>query len=261
MLIPIQIRNRTQHLMAMLHIPLCRKTGDPLLVINYGLNGDRVDNHRMAVDFANEAAAQGITVLRFDYAGCGLSSGEFWETSLQTKASDTHAVIDFAKNCFEEEDVPVILLGYSDGIRVIHKIIQERKDILAFCAWNPIIRSMSGTFKSKKKMTLEPTTKKLAIPLFGVYMGMDYLKEANEDLALDDLLSNPQPKLFAFGSGDNYTLQVQEEIKKASGQRTDFDLVEIADANHLFNRETWCRELTEKTLSWLNRIRTKNIQR
>lgn len=253
MRIPIQIETHGRVLLGMLHVPVQRARGNPLLLLNYGLNGDRVDNHRLSILLAEQANAAGVSVLRFDYAGCGLSSSEFYDTSLSTKVADTLAVLDFIQGCLGDEPFRLVLLGYSDGIRVIHQVLAQRRDVSAVCLWNPIIRSMTQTFRgsAKHKMALEPTTRKLVFPLFGVYLGVDYLKEANQDLPVGELLDHPLPKLFVFGTGDVHTLGFQAELQALRKTRSDFDLQEIDGANHLFNRVSWSEELVSKTVEWV----------
>ncbi len=253
MRVPIQVDNEGRIILGMLYISPSRKKSSPVVILNYGLNGDRVDNHRLAVLFATKANEQGITVVTYDYSGCGVSSNEFWETSLTTKSDDAAMVIDFVKSCFSEEKPDLILLGYSDGIRVIDTLLKRREDISAICAWNPIFKSMTTTFKSSdKKITIEPSTKKLVFPVFGVYMGMDYLKEANQDTTVDDILNHALPKLMVFGTGDIHTLEFQKEFKTKRNAGSNFDLYEIENANHLFNRLSWSEELVDKTIGWVN---------
>ena len=100
-------------------------------------------------------------------------------------------------------------------------------------------------------MTIDPATKKLIFPLFGLYMGQDYLKEVNEDLDLTALLDRPVPKLFAFGTGDTHTLLFQRELGSIREQTQNLSILEIPGANHIFNRVTWSTQLIEGTIDWV----------
>ena len=251
MQIPIQVDAQGKILLGMLHLPRRRKQGSPLVMLNFGLNGDRVDNHRLSVLFAKRAVEAGFCVLRFDYAGCGLSDGEFHKVSLASKAADTVSMLLFTTSCFVDEECSIMLLGYSDGIRVIDYVLRKYSGINAVVAWNPVVRSMSSTFKSsiKRKIAVDPTTKKLVYPLFGVYMGLDYLREANEDMALEEFISRPLPKLFVFGTGD-----FQKQARQLSEEDPLLEYLEIEDANHLFSRDKWSKEVVEKTISWMVKV-------
>lgn len=243
----------------MLHLPMRREKDGPVVLMNYGLNGDRVDNHRLSVLFARAANEAGIAVFRFDYSGCGVSGEEFWETSLTEKTHDTLAVIDFLKGCFPGEIFNLVLLGYSDGIRILHKIAKDRAEVKAACLWNPIIKSMTGTFKaSGKRMAIEPITKKLVFPLFGLYMGLDYLKEANQDMRIEEITGLDMPKLFVFGTGDKHTIGLQQELKERPPLMHQCAILEIEGANHLFSRVAWSAEVIQKTVDWLTGLTIKN---
>jgi alpha/beta superfamily hydrolase len=256
MRIPIHVDRQGRTLLGILDVPAARVQGSSIILVNYGLNGDRVDNHRLSVLLAERANAAGITVCRFDYAGCGLSSGEFHDTTLQTKTADTLAVVEFLRGSFFDERFKLILLGYSDGIRIIQNILRAGEDICAICAWNPIIRSMTQTFTAAKRArpAVEPTTRKLVFPVFGIYMGLDYLNEVNQDIPIDDILNSPVPKLFVFGTGDVHTLAFQKELKARRDQRQDFDVCEIDSANHIFSRAAWSDQLIETTVEWVLRV-------
>lgn len=259
MQVPIQLYHKGRQILGMIHVPMRRAKGSPLVLMNYGMNGDRVDNHRLSVLFARHANEAGITVVRFDYSGCGVSTEEFWETSLTEKTSDTLAVIDFIKGCFPAEDFNLIMLGYSDGIRILNKIARLRKEVKAVCVWNPIIRSMTGTFKAAgKKMAIEPITKKLVFPIFGLYMGIDYLKEANEDMMIEEIMELNMPKLFVFGTGDTHTLGLQHELDEFA-LPADACIEKIDGANHLFSRVEWSAQVIKLTTDWVNALSDKTL--
>lgn len=259
MQVPIQLYHKGRQILGMIHVPQRRAKGSPLVLMNYGMNGDRVDNHRLSVQFARHASEAGITVVRFDYSGCGVSTEEFWETSLTEKTSDTIAVIDFIKGCFPDEDFNLIMLGYSDGIRIVSKVAKLRSEVQAVCLWNPIIRSMTGTFKAAgKKMAIEPITKKLVFPLFGLYMGIDYLKEANEDMLIEEVMGLNMPKLFVFGTGDIHTLPLQQELD-AFPLPDDAAIEKIDGANHLFSSVEWSAQLIKLTADWVNALSGKQL--
>jgi len=260
MRIPIQISQHGEQVLGILHLPDQKAEGNPVVLMNYGLNGDRVDNHRLALLFAERANAAGITVLRFDYTGCGISDGKFYDTSIASKTVNSIGMIEFLKGCFGSESFQLILWGYSDGIRVSANLIRHGIPVAALCAWNPIVRSMTGTFKSKsKKMAIEPTTKRLMFPIFGMYMGVDYAKEANQNMPIEPLLDCSLPKLFVFGGGDIHTLEFQAEMKSIREKRTDFDYHEVPYANHIFNRVEWANDVVDHTVGWISNLPTNPL--
>ena len=67
-------------------------------------------------------AAQGYTVLRFDFTGLGNSEGAFSETTFSTTQDDLRSAVTFLKNNGQQ---PVFLMGHSLGGTTALSIAQE----------------------------------------------------------------------------------------------------------------------------------------
>ena len=91
-----------------LHLAYRRREGrGPTLLFLPGYRSDMEGTKAAALDAW--AAARGQAMLRFDYGGCGLSSGAFEEQSLQDWRDDSLAMIDHVSTG------PVVLVGSSMG--------------------------------------------------------------------------------------------------------------------------------------------------
>jgi pimeloyl-ACP methyl ester carboxylesterase len=84
-----------------------RPGAGPTIVFLPGYMSDMEGGKATALD--GWAAAQGRAMLRFDYAGCGASDGEFEAQSLENWRNDALAMID------EVVEGPVVLVGSSMG--------------------------------------------------------------------------------------------------------------------------------------------------
>jgi alpha/beta superfamily hydrolase len=217
------------------------------------MGGDRVDNHRLAILLAEKANFSGISVVRFDYRGCGLSGGEFHEISISSKVNDSLAIIDFVTGCYHDEPFRLFLLGYSDGARVVHQVLKQTKHVCAFALWAPVVSSMSGTLPSpdRKRVVVDQTTREILFPMHGLYMGLNHLREASVDLGARDLLLHRMPKSFIFGTGDVFTDLFQRELKIQLTEYGDVAFYEIDGANHAFNRSEWSEDLVNRTVGWI----------
>lgn len=78
----ISIRHGQEELTATIHYPVVKDIKEeksqqrvPLAVICHGFVGSRIGVDRLFVKTARELAEDGYLVLRFDYIGCGESSG------------------------------------------------------------------------------------------------------------------------------------------------------------------------------------------
>lgn len=90
----IIIRHNGEELTASIHYPSGGKGGTgrckdrvPLAVICHGFVGNRIGVDRIFVKAARELAADGYMVIRFDYAGCGESSGNYGSENMRASAS------------------------------------------------------------------------------------------------------------------------------------------------------------------------------
>ena len=68
----------------------------PLIIICHGFIGSKVGVDRLFVKAAEEFTMDGAIVLRFDFAGCGESSGNYGETGLDCFIHQLQAVLDSA---------------------------------------------------------------------------------------------------------------------------------------------------------------------
>ncbi|HEX8222306.1 MAG TPA: alpha/beta hydrolase [Allosphingosinicella sp.] len=84
----------------------CREGSGPTLVFLPGYMSDMDGGKATALDCW--AQARGRAMIRFDYAGCGLSGGDFEAQTLAGWRDDALAMIDLA-------DGPVVLVGSSMG--------------------------------------------------------------------------------------------------------------------------------------------------
>ena len=76
---------------------------------------------------ANELAKQGIASLRFDASGCGLSEGDFSDTTIAKRSQEMMAAVDFFKN--EVGDIKIDLFAHSLGACLVAARLEELKPI------------------------------------------------------------------------------------------------------------------------------------
>ncbi|MFP7394731.1 alpha/beta fold hydrolase [Niallia circulans] len=84
-----------------------------VVIMCHGLIGSRIGVDRLFVKASNVLTELGYLVIRFDYRGCGESSGEYGSTKLSDLINQTEAIIQFAYEKFSIMEL--ILLGHSLG--------------------------------------------------------------------------------------------------------------------------------------------------
>ncbi|AJQ26590.1 alpha/beta hydrolase [Pelosinus fermentans] len=255
MQVPVQIYAKGRNLAGVIHIPSVRAIGAPIIIMCYGLNGDRVEVHRMSVFAARRAAQLGITFIRFDYSGLGLSDDEFWHSSINTKVEDVLAVIDFVKGCFQTENPTLVLLGFSDGGRVACRIANICKEVSGLAMWNPMFSAMPPILPNSgfvPKFVREPQTREFVYPFFGLWMGSEYVRDINSSMNIEEFNTYDKDKLLIFGGDDLYSKETREQIiRDPSNLTTNVKIISIPGANHLFNRVEWTEQVISKTMEWV----------
>lgn len=86
-----------EKIFGVLHTPLQRGEGTPLVIVLHGFASHKVGTNRSYVTLAQELSAKGIATLRFDFRGAGDSEGVPSKMSLEAFFLDIAAVLRFAK--------------------------------------------------------------------------------------------------------------------------------------------------------------------
>ncbi|WP_340006641.1 alpha/beta fold hydrolase [Paenibacillus sp. FSL K6-0276] len=118
----IVIRHNGEELTASIHYPIKEKGTStrckdrlPLAVICHGFVGNRIGTDRIFVKAARELAQDGYMVIRFDYAGCGESSGNYGGEDMESMIAQTRAVLDYGISSADVDPQRVTLIGHSLG--------------------------------------------------------------------------------------------------------------------------------------------------
>ncbi len=77
------------------HLAPSPETQAPAVVVLHGWGTYRSGPHRMLVELCRALAAAGLPALRFDFAGRGDSSGDFWSVGLDEMIADARAAGDW----------------------------------------------------------------------------------------------------------------------------------------------------------------------
>lgn len=93
--------------------------------------------HRSLRELANRLAAEGFHVLRFDYYGCGDSSGDSEDVSLDQWLLDISAAIAEVKEASASQRF--VLLGLRLGATLSAQLASQRGDVERLVLWDPIL--------------------------------------------------------------------------------------------------------------------------
>jgi alpha/beta superfamily hydrolase len=252
--IPFQINISGESILGMIHMPWRKAKGNPAVIMLYGFNGERVDNSRLSVLCGRLAEQQGVTFVRFDYRGLGLSEGEFWNTTLETKIQDAQTVIKFVSD-FCGEQLSIIALGFSDGVRIATNLLEICPHISGLCLWSPVLFPLIDEVhgKIRRKFYREPQTNQLVTPHRGLWVGQQYLRQLSSvDNGYNQVKNSNKPILAVFGDYDPAIIKTQDELEKLiqDGQEN-IHVKMIPGADHLYSQKKWIEEITNETVRWV----------
>ena len=153
---PFYFMNGAHALFGVLHEPSRDASLTPF-VFCHPFAEEKLWAHRVFVSFARRLAAEGHTVLRFDYMGNGDSAGSFSESSLGTARADVRCAVEEVRR--RTGATQVNLLGLRFGAMVASLVADEAPGIEQLILWAPIV---DGARYMKELLRINLTTQMAA---------------------------------------------------------------------------------------------------
>ncbi|USK44103.1 alpha/beta hydrolase [Cytobacillus oceanisediminis] len=226
-------------------------TKDKLIIFCGGINAQRCDLNRIGVKFSRAMASKGISVIRFDYRGLGVSEGFSWNMTIESKIKDIKAIVNYAINTLQFKEI--YLLGFSDGARNIVGLASDYPEVKGLVLWNPAL-IYNQVNNGENKPILDKKTKKILWTVNGNYLSSEFYRSVQraENRVLDEWYSLNKPVLIIWGEKDVTTITTREKLKDnfkdSVTQKT------VLDGRHLFCKKKDHLFLIEETFNWLSNI-------
>ena len=109
----------------------------PVVVICPPFVEEKLWAHRVLVSAARTFAAQGYSVLRFDYGGTGDSDGELAEATLETTLDDVRRAVAQAREMTGRDTVA--LVGVRFGAAFAALVAEDAPEVSHLSLWAPIL--------------------------------------------------------------------------------------------------------------------------
>jgi uncharacterized protein len=228
----------------------------PFIIICHGFIGSKVGVDRLFVKAAEEFTMDGAIVLRFDFAGCGESSGNYGETGLDAFIHQLQAVLDYSINHIEQIDRNnITVLGHSLGgaTAVLTAAIDSR--IRHLILWS----SVAQPYEDIKRIVGTEKVSSLKTGSFIDYMGYQFGEHFFQSLkGFKPLQAATEFKgdvLILHGTGDHdIPVAYAKDYESAFKSRKWGGCLkyEIIGANHTISNYNHFSQLMTITRNWLS---------
>ena len=264
----ITIRSGGLELAATLHYPTNEGYGKadsryPVIVLCHGFVGNRIGVNRIFVKAARRFSALGYMVVRFDYGGCGESTGDYGATGLDSMIEQTRHVLDYvtAHDCIDPERI--ILLGHSLGGAAAILTAAKDKRVRTLVLWAPVAHPFSDIVRICGKQVYEQSV---------AYGTADYLGYGLQPVFFESLsLHHPFQEIQKFagdvllvhGTADevipvDYSFLYQKVCWLRSDGQCDKEI--IFQADHTFSAGDSIQQVIRTTETWLTEMERRKIE-
>jgi predicted esterase len=258
-----------QTLLGVLHSPKkLISSKKPCVIMFYGFNGSREEAHRISVKFARRLIYNNIACFRFDYLGCSISSGEFYEYTIEDRIYQGIKVIQYLINNENIDQSNITVIGFSDGARValgVSHILKEMSINVNSILWSPVIvdePKSTDKYNEVPVLTRNKITKSIDYSYLGLYVQKQYFEPlGNNYIEKFEKLISSNNVLCIFGGSDKRNIQTKSEIKSQINMYSQSlaQVYDIVNASHLFDTKEWQEELFNVTVSFLEKITSREV--
>ncbi|WP_426454087.1 alpha/beta hydrolase family protein [Paenibacillus sp. S-38] len=226
----------------------------PVIVIAHGFVGTRIGIDRLFVLAAREFAKTGYMVLRFDYGGCGESTGEYGAGGLDSMIDQTRSVIDYVLDIDCVDPQRVILLGHSLGGAVSVLTAARDKRIKTLVLWSAVGYPFNDIVGITGKAAYEEAVQKGSVDYLGYSLHPVFFESLQKHQPFEQLRKFTGDVLLVHGTADevipvDYCFLFQKLFWLRSQGQCDKEV--IFQADHTFTGARAKAQLLSKTRDWL----------
>lgn len=262
----IMIRHHQEELAASIHYP--SKTSQqegryhriPLVVICHGFVGSRIGVDRLFVNTARELTEDGYMVVRFDYIGCGESSGSYGAEGLESMIDQTRSVLDYGLSCTDVDPSRVTLIGHSLGGAVALQTAVRDRRVKNLVLWSAVGYPFNDIVKITGREVYDASVKSGSAD----YLGYDFTPNFFESLALgqpfQEAMKFTGNVLVVHGTSDDiipvdYAFLFQKLFWMRNEGQCDKEI--IFQADHTYSAGPQRAQLLKRTREWLNELENR----
>ncbi|TCZ80989.1 alpha/beta fold hydrolase [Paenibacillus albiflavus] len=260
----ITIHSPQAQLAATLHIPeheskdlLVQNGSWPIIIICHGFIGTRIGVNRLFVKAARHLSSLGFKVLRFDYGGCGESTGDYGASGLDELIIQTRSVLDYAISLEHVDPDRVILLGHSLGGASALLTAARDSRVKKLVMWSAVAYPHHDLVNIVGREEYARLTSTSVLDHNGYGFTQRFFKSLASEQPLIQLRKYDGDVLVVHGTGDevipvDYAPLYQNHFALRSTGSCELHLVQQAD--HTYSSQCSVNELLQVTGEWLIRM-------
>lgn len=270
----VEIKWKQERIVASVHYPADRgpfearseeQSGKrlPLTVICHGFVGSRIGVDRLFVNAARLLADEGHIVVRFDYAGCGESTGEYGDLGIDAMLEQTQAVLDYALQCGDVDPQRVTLIGHSLGGAIALLTAVRDTRVKRLILWSAVAYPFNDIVNIIGRKRYDESVKKGRTDYLGYAFTPNYFETLGRHQPFQEASKFQGDVLLIHGTSDDvipadYTFLYQKVFWMRSDGQCDKEIVFQAD--HTYSNGEHREQLYSKTLEWLRQWEDRQEQ-
>jgi alpha/beta superfamily hydrolase len=246
-----------ERIYGMLHLPEDFKSKKPsIVVICHGFISNKIGQHRIFVKTARKICQAGLAVLRFDYTGCGESSGDHQDITFDNQVKETAKVLDFLTSYPNIATDNIILLGHSFGGCVASAVASSDKRVKSLILWSPVANPLEDIVGIVGKAIYQQSLAGNLVHYQGFELGRGFFISLLQNYPLETIKTFTGNVLLIHGAADVETPLINAGLygghlsERSLGQH---EIKVIEDADHTYSRPVWEEEVIAVTLRWLKK--------
>lgn len=260
----IVIQHGEEKITASIHYPVetAKRQGRckdrvPLIVICHGFVGSRIGVDRLFVKAARELASEGNLVVRFDYVGCGESSGEYGQEGIDSMIAQTRAVLDYGLSCGDIDPTRVILIGHSLGGAVALLTAVRDRRVKKLILWSAVGYPFNDIVKITGRHVYDESKDKGIADYLGYGFSPEFFDSLGNYQPFQEAIKFTGDVLVIHGTSDDaipvdYAFLFQKVFWMRPEGRCDKEI--IFQGDHTYSSSEHRDQLLLKTREWLGAL-------
>lgn len=234
-----------------------------VIVICHGFVGNRIGVDRLFVKTARSLAKQGNYVMRFDYAGCGESDGEYGQLGFDSMIDQTRTVLDYVASLDCIDPARITLLGHSLGGAVAIMTSVKDKRVKRLILWSAVGYPFNDIVHIVGRKSFDEAHTTGHTDHLGYSLSPVFFDSLMEHQPFQAATRFGGDVLVVHGTSDDtipadYCFLYQKVFWTRGDGICDKEI--IFQANHTYSSHQHQQEVIEVTINWLNKLEEQKQQ-